>query len=101
MAARALHPPKSDNLGDLIFTIRIDGVLDQLLALVVGKVQIEVGHGDTPWVEEALKDQVVFEWVDAGDAGAIGDQRPGARTAHVLPDIFSARKIAQVSTIRK
>ena len=69
-----LHAPEGDNLRHLLLAILFNGVADHLFALVIGEIQVEIGHGNTGRVEEALKDQVVLERIDAGDAGAVGDQ---------------------------
>ena len=95
-AARAFMRPKVTICATWSLAVLLDRVADHLLALVVGEVQVEVGHGDAAGVEEALEDQVVLERVDAGDARAVGDERAGARAAHVPPDVAAAGKVAQV-----
>ena len=90
------HPVEGRNLGDLGFAIFLDRITDHLLTLVVGVIQVEVRHGDAAGVEKALKDQVVLERVDAGDACAVGDQRASPRPPHIPPDVAAARKIAQI-----
>ena len=90
------HAAKGGYLCDLVLAIFLQRVADHLFALVIGIVQVEVGHGDAAGVEETLEDQVVLERVNAGDAHAVGDQRPRAGAAHVPPDVAAAGKVAQV-----
>ena len=90
------HAVEGGDLGDLAFAELFNGVADHLFALVVGVIEVKVRHGDAAGVEEALEDEVIFEGVDAGDADAVGDERAGARTAHIPPDVAAAGKVAEV-----
>ena len=91
-----LHAPKGDDLRHLIAPVLVDGVADHLFALIVGIVQVKIGHGDAARIEKALEDQVVLERIQPGDAGAVGHERACARTAHVPPDVAAAGKVTEI-----
>ncbi len=61
------HSPEGDDLRDFVAAILLEGVANELVPLVVREVQIDVGHGDTTRVQEALEDQVLGEGVDVCD----------------------------------
>ncbi len=82
------HAPEGHNLGHAILAVPINGVLDHLFPLVVGKVQVEVRHGQASGIEETLENQVVLEGIDARDPQRTGHDRTGSRTSHVEPDVF-------------
>ena len=52
--------------------------MDHFVASGFTEVDVDIGHGDTFWVEETLEEQAVFDRIDVGDAGAKSDE--GARS---------------------
>ena len=74
------HGPEGDDLADLVAAVLVDHVLDHLGAAVLAEVHVDIRHGDTFRVEEALEEQVVGEGVEVGDLGGVGHQRTGGRT---------------------
>jgi len=91
-----LHPPKGSDLRHLVLAVLLQRVADHLLTLVVGEVQVKVGHGHAARVEEALKDQVVLKWVQPRNANTVRHNRACAGAAYVPPDVPLPRKVAQV-----
>ena len=92
-----LHAAKGDNLRHLVFAVAGDGVADHLFALIVGKVEVEVGHGDATWIQKALEDQVVGQRIEVGDTDDVGNDRASARAAHVVPDAAFPGVVAEVA----
>ena len=64
--------PEGDDGGDFIFAVFARRVVDHFGAAVVGVVEVDVGHTDATGIEEALKQQVILNRVDVGDAEAVG-----------------------------
>ena len=91
-----LHASETHDLRHVIRAILGDGVADHFLALVVGEVKIEVGHGDTTGVQEALENQVIHQRVDARDTHRIGYDRTSPGAAYVVPDAAAARVQAKI-----
>jgi hypothetical protein len=52
-----------------------EGEIEDGVALVPGKVDVDVGRIEASLVEEALEEEVVADRVDVGDFQAVGDQR--------------------------
>ena len=75
------HGPERDDVGDPVRAVAVDDVADDLVAPVVGEIDVHVGHRDALGVEEPLEDQPVADGVDVGDAEAIGGERAGRRAA--------------------
>ncbi|SIJ37769.1 Uncharacterised protein [Mycobacteroides abscessus subsp. abscessus] len=72
-------------------------VLDDLPAATIVEVDVEVGHGHTVRVEEALEEESVLERVEIGDAHRVGDHRSGTRaTAWPDPDAVVLRPVDEV-----
>ena len=90
------HGAEGDDGGDLVLAVFLRGVGDHLAAAIIGIIEIDIGHGDAPGVEEALEEQAVLYRVDIGDAEAVGDQAGGARPADIPPDIGLAGEFAKV-----
>ncbi len=55
--------------------------LDHSVAAVHAEVDVEVGHGDAFGIQEALKQQIVIDRIQIGDAEAVGHERSRTRTA--------------------
>ncbi len=47
---------KGDDLGDLILAILAGGIFHHFGTAIVAKVQVNIRHGDAPWVEKTLED---------------------------------------------
>ena len=82
-----LHAAEGDDLRHLLRAELIHRIADQLFTLVVREVEVKIGHGDAARIEEALEDELVTQRIQVGDADRIGDDRAGARPAHVVPDV--------------
>ena len=50
----------------IVFAELFHRVTDHLFTLVIGEVQVKVGHTHTPRIEEALENKIVLERVNAG-----------------------------------
>ncbi len=58
----------------MVPTVPLPHVFEHLVTPIVGEVHVDVRHGDTLRVEESFKEEVVFDRVDVGDAGEVGDE---------------------------
>src|SRR6056297_283361 len=67
-------------MGNLIFTIFINYILDHTLPAVIIKINIDIRHRYTFRVQETLKEQVILQWVNIGNTRAIGYHRTCCRT---------------------
>ena len=85
IAQRQLHDPSSvadgalgrhgaigDDLSHLVRSIFLNDVVDDLSPAFVVEVDVDIRQGYPVRIQESLEQQVVFNWVDIGDAGAIG-----------------------------
>ncbi len=75
------HGAEGDDLAHRIAPVRLGHVIDDPVAAVHAEVDVEVGHGNTFGVEEALEQQVVGQRIEVGDLQHVGHQRAGTRTA--------------------
>ena len=77
------HRAEGDDLRDVIGTVLLGHVLDDLAAPVVGEVHVNVGHAQALVMQEPLEHDVVFERVNVGDAQAVDNDAAGHRSARV------------------
>ena len=56
----------------MIGAVFVDDVVDHTATTFVVEVDIDIGHRDTVGIQEALKEEVVLDGVDVGDADTIG-----------------------------
>ena len=61
--------------------ILVSHVIDDAIAAIHAKIDVEVRHRNALWIQEALKQQVVLQRVDIGDAECVSHQRAGSRAA--------------------
>ena len=64
---------------DVFFAVLLVHVLDHLLSAIGRKVDVDVGYGTRSLIQEAFKEQIVFQRVDRGDVQQVGHQRVGCR----------------------
>jgi hypothetical protein len=64
-------------VGDPVAPVLVGDVADDLVAPIVGEVDVHVGHRDPLGVQESLEQQSVPQGIDVRDAQAVGDQRAG------------------------
>ena len=75
------HGAEGDDLRYLFAAVFFGDVLDYLAAAVGAEIDVDIGHADALRVEEALKEQAVFERIDVGDLHRVADQASGGGTA--------------------
>ena len=68
-------------MGTILRSIFVHYPLQDLSSAVVVKVGIDIGKGDSVWIEETLEQEVVLEWVETCDAEAVSNDRSGCRTS--------------------
>ena len=73
------HGAEGDDLRHVVLPVAAAHVVDHLPAALVVEVHVDIRHGNALGIEEALKEQVVLDGVDGGDAQTVGDD--GARAA--------------------
>ncbi len=87
---------EGDDLRHLVGPVLVNGVLNHLIPTVVGEVQVHIGHGNAPGVQEALKDEFLRQGVYIRQAQTVGDNAPGGGPPDVPPDVPTARVPHQV-----
>ena len=90
------HRAEGDDLRDLVSAIFVRAIFQHFRAAVIAEVQVNIGHRDTPGVEEAFKDKGMFERVNQRNVQCVGDDRTSRRTARVVPDPIFTGEAAQV-----
>src|SRR3546814_15487283 len=73
------HLSESHNLSDGVEAVLLGHVLHHLLTATDREIDVDIRHRHALGIEEALKEQVVRQWVDVGDRQRIGDDRDGGR----------------------
>ena len=83
VADRALrrHRAERDNLRDMVVAIALLDVLDDLAALDVVEIDIDIRHRHALRVQKALEQQIVLHRVEIRDAEEIRDNRASRRAA--------------------
>ena len=76
-----LHLAEGDDLRHVAAAVLLGDVVDHALAAGHGEVDVDVRHGLSARVQEALEEQRVADRVEIGDVQAVGDERPGGRPA--------------------
>ena len=74
------HGTKRDNLRDVIGSVFTGNVFNDLVAAVIAKIDVDIGHGYTFGVEKTLKKQIKANGIDIGDAECIRYQASRSRT---------------------
>ena len=69
------HGTVGDDLRHLVLPVFVDHILDDAVTALVVEVDIDIGQRHTLRIEETLKQQVVLDGIDVGDAQAIGHRR--------------------------
>jgi hypothetical protein len=75
------HPPERDDLSHRFTAVFVSHVLNDPLAALHREIDVDVRHGDSLRVEEALEQKVVLQRVHIGDPERVGHDRPGCGTA--------------------
>ena len=66
-------------MGHPIAPVLVGHVPDDLVAAVVGEVDVHVGHGDPLGVQESLEQEAVTHGIDVRDPQTVGDERARRR----------------------
>ena len=69
-----------DDLCNMFFAVALRCVSDHVGASTFIEVNINIGHRDTFWIQEALKQQPMFEWIKISDPKCVGDHGTRCRT---------------------
>ncbi len=80
-----LQHVEGDDLRHPVPPVPAHDVLDDLVAPVVGEVDVHVRHGLPAWVQKSLEDKTVTQRIYSRNTEAVGDQRRGRR-APARPD---------------
>ena len=78
-AGLARHRSECGDHGHLVVAVLLAHVVDDFHAAGVVEVDVEVGHGNTVRVQEALEQQVEFQRVEVGDPDGVAHDGPRAR----------------------
>src|SRR6202012_3459546 len=72
---------EGDDLCDLVAAVLARDVFNDLAAPVHAEVDVDIGHRDALWVEEAFEEELVLQRIDVGDLHDVGDKRSGGRAS--------------------
>ncbi len=75
------HSAESDDLGHFVSSVFFHYVIDNFAPSFKAEININVRHADTLRIEEAFKDESVFDRIDVGNVKAIGNDASGSGTA--------------------
>ena len=88
---------EGNNLADVLVTVLIVDVLEDLPPPVVRDIQVDVRHLGPLGIEEALEEEVVGQGIHLGDRQGVGDQRPSRRTpAGIGRDLLAVGKVHDI-----
>ena len=75
------HRAEGDDLRNVVVAVALLDVVDDLAALDVVEVDVDIRHRHALRIQEALKEQIVLQRVEVRDAEQIGDDAARGRTA--------------------
>ena len=75
------HRTESHDLRNMLGTVMLGNIADDLVSPLIAKIHINIGHADTFGVEESLKQQIKSNGIYIGDPDKIVDKAAGARTS--------------------
>ncbi len=75
------HGPESDNLRHMVFAVFGLHIFNDIIATDIGKIHINIRHGNTVRIKKAFKQQIVFNRANVGDAQRVANERTGRRAA--------------------
>ena len=76
--AARLQRAEGDDLCDLVATILLLYVANNLVAPVLAEVDVEIRHRNPLGIEKALEQKAKADRIEIGDGQRVGDQRAGA-----------------------
>ena len=75
------HGAEGDDLGHMVVAVFAADIVHHLAPAGVAEIHVDIRHGDTLRVQEALKIQAVLHGVDVRDAQAVGHHAAGGGAA--------------------
>ncbi len=69
------HSAEGDDLGHVFAAVFLGDVIDHLAAPVHAEINVDIGQRNALRVQEALKQQLVLQRIDIGDAHGVSHQR--------------------------
>ena len=79
--AAGCHGAERDDLHNTVTAVLAHDVVDDLLASLEAEIHINIGHGDSLGIQESLKEQIVAERIEVGDAQRVGHDRTCRRAS--------------------
>ncbi len=83
---------KCDDLRDGFPAIFIAHIFDHFLALVIGEIDIDIGHRHALRIQEALEEEIIFYGIDIRNSQRIRHKRSRRRAAP-RPHANAARRV--------
>ena len=71
------HGAEGDDMGDVVGAVEVLHVLYHAVAALIVEVHVDIRHGDSFRIQEALEEEVVLDRVQIGDAEAVGHHTAG------------------------
>ncbi len=90
------HSPKRNDLRHSVRAVAVNGITNQFFPLVIRVIQVKIGHGNSAWIEKSLKNEVVFQGVNQGNADSVSDNRTRPRATHIPPNVTAAGIFTQI-----
>ena len=72
------HCAKGDYARDVGYAVGLFYIFVGVVQIL--KVDVDIGHRDSVWIQETLEQQLIFDGVQVGDAQAVGHNAAGGRT---------------------
>ena len=72
---------KGDDLRDRFFAVFLSNIVDNLLTLVVGEIDVDIRHTNAVRVKKTFEEQIVLQRVDACNSQGIRNNAPGSAPA--------------------
>src|SRR5262249_33011813 len=91
-----LQRAEGDDLGDALLAVLLADVVDDLFAAFLAEVDVDVGRFAAVRIEEALKQQAVFERIDVAELEDVTDHGPAGRTTGAGRNALALRETHEI-----
>ena len=91
------HFAEGGDVGDAVGAVLAGTVFNHLVAAGILDIGINIGHRNAVGVQEALKEQIVFQGVKLGDTESVGEDGAGGRaTARTEDDALGFAPVDEI-----
>ena len=75
------HGSEGDNLGNLVFPVFFNHIVNDFLTPLIAEVNINIRHADPLRIQKPLKNQIIADRINIRDFQHIGHNAPGSRSS--------------------